>query len=275
MNPWFSSFDCLAPGDQKSREFEGEGVEVTSIESSDHPLFERAFAALWREFGEKAEIEQRSVIQSRLEWRGREFSSGTRYFYQLLWIEKEGIPLGVRDHTVIAHSDHHRVIVHLSHNLLFPESRRTGLAGWMRAWPLVFAKRCQKEWGIDLPISLVAEMEPIQVDCPERLPRLISVERAGFLKIGEWNYLQPDFRDPVEIDSLGGAAPLEMSLVIRRVGEEGIEMISGEELHGLARSLYRMYGSGFREQEMRGPWERVSAIDAQKCYPLVKPTCSK
>ncbi len=272
MNSWFYFDDCLAPGDQKSRAFDAGGIEVISIESVDHPLFEKAFLALWSEFGEKAEIEQRSVIQSRLEWQGRKFDSNERYFYQLLWIEKGGIPFGVRDHTVIYRPEQNRIVVHLSHNFLFPIARRTGLAGWMRGWPLLLARQCQKEWGIDLPISLVAEMEPVHPDYPERLPRLISVEKAGFLKVKDFDYLQPDFRAPEAIDLTGDSAPLEMSLIVRRVEEEGSGAISGKELHDMVTSLYRMYGRGLRASEMKSPWTKVAQIDLKSNYLLVKPT---
>jgi hypothetical protein len=275
MKPWFSYYYALAPGDRSSTTFSAEGVEVTSIDSVDHPLFEKAFSALWSEFGEKAEIEQKEVIERRLKWQGKSMSSFQRYWYQLLWIEKEGVPLGVRDHTVIFHPDQKKTLVHLSHNLLFPDSRRSGLAGWMRAWPLVFARECQREWGVDTPITLVAEMEPLIPDAPDRLPRLLSVEKAGFLKVKGFDYLQPDFRSPQVIDRAGeSSSPLAMSLIIRRVSDEKEERISGGELHEMVSALYAMYAVGFRQKEMELPWKRVESINMNCDYSLVKPTDS-
>jgi hypothetical protein len=269
---WFTHFDYLAPGDLNAQELVTEGVEVVSIHSIDHPYFERAFQGLWNEFGEKAEVESREILQKRLTWQGNPKADHQRYFYQLLWIHKEGVPMGVRDHTVIFNPSHQRVTVHLSHNLIFPDFRRSGLARWMRAWPLVFAHECMKRWGVDRPVTLVAEMEPIIDNAPDRLPRLISVEKAGFLKVSGGGYYQPDFRSFDQIDLDGGAKPLPMSLILRRVGNEEERVISGQELHEVVSSLYGMYGEGFRKKDMDVALKMCTKITPHDPYELIPPS---
>lgn len=271
---WFSHLEALAPGDSKSGEFNNEGVSIISVDSTQHPYFQKAFQALWTEFGEKAEIESQEVIESRFDWQGRLLTNGFRYHYQMLWIEKEGQPVGVRDHTVIYHQDFERVIVHLSHNLIFPEFRRTGFAGWMRAFPLIFAQEFCRQNELSIPITLAAEMEPMQKGKEDRLPRLLSVEKAGFLKVDGFDYQQPDFRNPMEIDRMGGVFPLPMSLILRRVGSEVEHFLSGLELAQLVSALYSMYGESFRSQDMVALKRKIPEINLQKNYALILPKSS-
>ncbi|MES2307372.1 MAG: hypothetical protein V4507_00785 [Verrucomicrobiota bacterium] len=272
MNDWFSHPEFLAPGDAKSVDFHSDNVTVTSIDSVTHPFFDKAFEALWKEFGSKAEIEGKEILEKRLQWLGKKQTNGYHFQYQLLWIEKEGVPMGVRDHTAIYHPLHQRLTVHLSHNLIFPDFRRSGFAGWMRAWPLIFAKCCMEMWKINLPVTLVAEMEPFRPEYPDRLPRLISAERAGFLKVSDIDYLQPDFRSPAEIDRGGESKALPMSLILRRVNQESRRFISGRELSELVDDLYQMYGAGFRPHEMEKPWSYWGEIDLYREYALDFPT---
>ena len=178
--------------------------------------------------------------------------------------------VGVRDHTAILEPDGRGVIVHLSHNLIAPPARRTGLAGWMRALPIAAARECLATNGINnggkdsspkggkdslssnARITLIAEMEHHVPDHPHEMARLQAYEKAGFRKIDPTrvNYHQPDFRTPAEIDAGGGPHPLPLQLIVRRVGREHERVISGGEARRLARALYEIYGFHFRASDM-------------------------
>jgi hypothetical protein len=166
--------------------------------------------------------------------------------------------------------------VFLSHNLVAPAFRRSGLAGWMRAFPVQTARACLAAAGLpaDGPVTLAAEMEPLVPDSPDDvLVRLKAYEKAGFRKVGQIAYEQPDFRPPDVIDATGGPRPLPMSLIVRRVGREHETTITGGEVRDVVESLYHMYGRAFRAQDMAGVYERLKAYPPRDAVvPLVSPT---
>ena len=155
----------------------------------------------------------------------------------------------VRDHTAIVDTRRpdRAAIVHLSHLLIAPPWRGSGLAGWMRALPIYTARECFRRAGQPpRPITLVAEMEPANVAEAGGFGRLIAYEKVGFRKVDPTrvHYLQPDFRTPADIDAAGGPRPVPLSLVIRRIGREDETTIRGGELRAVVESLYAMYGEG-------------------------------
>src|SRR5262249_33753783 len=158
----------------------------------------------------------------------------------------------VRDHTVVATERYGlpEAVVHLSHALIEPPARRTGLAGWLRAWPLQTARATLAAAGLPVtaPITLVAEMEHPDSNV-DRMVRLQAYEKAGFQKIDSSavHYFQPDFRPPERIDASGGPRPLPFGLIVRRVGRECDEFVRGAEVRKLVECLYTMYGTSFRE----------------------------
>jgi hypothetical protein len=155
--------------------------------------------------------------------------------------------------------------------------RRTGLAGWLRAWPLQTARACLASAGFPVtsPITLVAEMEHPDPKIAERLPRLKAYGKAGFKKADPAmvNYFQPDFRSPMEIDRGGGPRPLPFGLVLRRVGREQEPVIGGAEVREIVECLYTMYGDGFRERDMAVVWQSFNEYPGAEIeIPLVTPT---
>jgi hypothetical protein len=167
--------------------------------------------------------------------------------------------------------------VHLSHVLVEAAWRRTGLAGWLRAWPIQSARACLAAAGFPAasPITLVAEMEHADPDFPNRLVRLAAYEKAGFKKVDSalLKYFQPDFRSPHEIDSSGGPRPLPFGLVLRRVGREEEQLIRGAEVREIVECLYRMYGTGFREHDMAAVWRYLRDLPEEEAtIPLAAPT---
>jgi hypothetical protein len=166
--------------------------------------------------------------------------------------------------------------VHLSHVLVAPPWRGGGLAGWLRAWPIAAARRCLAAAGKpeQSPITLVAEMEHPRAEQADTIIRLKAYAKAGFVKVdpAAAPYLQPDFRPPAEVDATG-VRPLPMGLVLRRVGRERETAIAGRELREIVTSLYGMYATGFRAQDMRVAYDSLARYPADDAtVALVPPT---
>jgi hypothetical protein len=62
----------LAPGDRGAAGYDWCGKRIHRIRSAEHAWFERAYERLWQEFGARAEMEERAVIEGRLRWRPSE-----------------------------------------------------------------------------------------------------------------------------------------------------------------------------------------------------------
>ena len=125
------------------------------------------------------------------------------------------------------------------------------------------------------PITLVAEMEHPDPHFPNRLVRLAAYQKAGFKNVdpARVKYFQPDFRPPHEIDASGGPRPLPFRLVLRRVGREEEQIIHGAEIREIVECLYRMYETGFREQDMAAVWQNLRDYpDGTANIPLLPPT---
>ncbi len=256
--------DLLGPGDAKSAALDPAQFEWTRIRSVDDPLFPVAYGALWAEFGAANEMETRAVLAGR-------FALGPAMRYEMVLARKDGAVAAVRDHTAILVDG--EVVVHLSHNLVMPEWRRSGLAGWMRAVPLIAAREVAAANGrADARITLVAEMEYDDGGDPKRAVRLAAYGRAGFLAIdpGMLDYHQPDFREPAVIDATGGPAPLRFQLLIRQVGHESETTVSGARVRRFVSALHALYGALFRHGDMAHPLlspDRLPGDDA--CVPLL------
>jgi GNAT superfamily N-acetyltransferase len=239
----------LAPGELKSAQVDLSPFRFDRIRSPHDPLFENAFAALWAEFGAKDEMESRETLALR-------FARAPRMIYEMILVRRADEFVAVRDHSAIV-APAIGAVVHLSHNLVAPAARRTGLAGWLRTLPLQAARECLEAAGAppDSPITLVAEMEHLSPDDPSREVRLRAYEKAGFAKIDPAivRYHQPDFRPPAVIDATGGARPLPFQLLIRRVGREGETAIRGWEVRGLVKAIYEIYSPQFRPADLAHP----------------------
>lgn len=243
-----SSAADLAPGDAKSAGVDLSAFQIDRIRSVEDPLFAIGYGALWAEFGVRDEMEQRTTLAQR-------FRRAPEVLYEMILVRRAGEFVAVRDHTVIVEEG--GAVVHLSHILVSPNARRTGLAGWLRAWPIQTARECLAANGVaaDTPVTLIAEMEYEMVDDAAREIRLRAYERGGFRKIDPAvvPYHQPDFRAFAVIDATGGARPLAFQLVVRRVGREGEETISGREVRTLLRAVYAIYAPQFRPADLAHP----------------------
>jgi hypothetical protein len=247
--------DELAPGDRAAAALDAAALEIHRIHRIQDPLFETGYAALWEEFGARGEMERRATLEAR-------FGSGSRFLYEMAVVLSRGRLAAVRDHTAVAMGG--EVVVHLSHNLVLPEWRRSGLAGWMRALPVDTGRRCAEANGLapGAPLVLVAEMEFFDPLEPATGLRLKAYEKAGFKKVDPraFAYHQPDFRAPEQIDATGGAKPLPFQLVLRRLGRERETAMSGEELRTLASALRALYAEQLRPVDMAHP-----ALSLERC----------
>lgn len=257
--------DLLAPGDGKSAALDPAEFAWTRIHSAEHPLFPAAYEALWAEFGAAHELESRSVLVNR-------FLLGPSMRYEMIIARQGGNLAAVRDHTAIWFEG--EVVVHLSHLIVRPDWRRSGLAGWMRAAPVPTAREMAAAHGApEAPVTLVGEMEYDDGTDPARATRLLAYERAGYGKISGVPYHQPDFRSVADIDAGGGARPLPFQLIIRQVGREMERTITGARVRRWVRALYAMYGAQFRAEDMAHPLLALERYPADtEAVPLVEPT---
>ena len=270
----------LAPGDKKALELDSRDFQVTRICSSGHPLFDEAFGRVWEVFGSHHTVEPREVIERRLAWHPATAIGNYWLRYEMVLVQRQNQFVAVRDHSAVVairRRDTPYTVVHLSHIYVDQIWRRTGLAGWLRAWPLQTARASLASVGLPLnsPITLLAEMEHSEPQLPDRMIRLEAYGKAGFKKIdpARVKYVQPDFRPPTEIDASGGSRPLPFALIVRRVGREKEEMIHGAEIREIDQCLYTMYGTGFREQEMAPVWKTLAEYPAnEEEIALVEPT---
>ncbi len=276
LQNWMIPAD-LAPGDMKSLERDWSDVELHHIDSAEDEKFDTAFGALWAEFGAANEIEQPAVLARRMRWSGHSLQEGCALRYRMLMITSRGKFAAVRDHTAIVLDGKPGAIVHLSHNLVAPEWRRSGLAGWLRALPVQTGRNCLAAQGrsTDEPVVLVGEMEHPDSTNKATSIRLIAYEKAGYRKVDPAyiNYLQPDFRPVEEIDLDGRPRPIPMLLLVRKVGRESDEFISGAEVRHIVEALYRMYLTGFRPSDMKPLFANLADYpDFAKSIPLLPPT---
>jgi GNAT superfamily N-acetyltransferase len=256
----------LAPGDAWAGRLDWQEIALHRVRSPADPRFAQAYAALWGQFGVLAEMEQREVIAARLAWDPQRPIGGCALLYEMLVLERAGEMVAVRDHTAILPLDgpDALAVVHLSHALVLPSERGTGLGAWLRALPLAAARECALRAAAGShQVTLVAEMEPPDPDIAERVARLRIYGRAGFrcIEPEQASYLQPDFRAPAAIDTTG-VTPLPLALMVRRVGREDEDTMPGAELRGIVRALYTMYGVHQRQRDMAPLWPRLDALPA-------------
>ena len=253
----------LAPGDLPSGTLDWSDLQVRRVRDSADVDFDAAYEWLWTEFGALGEMERRAVIRDRLMWDPARPVGGAALAYELLVLRRSGAIAALRDHTAVVRvaADGRPlpgpIVVHLSHALVEPAHRGTGLVAWLRALPLQAARRCADAAGCapDTPVVLVAEMEmrdvalPGSPDAPgpasheARMARLRSYERAGFLMVepAAAPYAQPDFR-PAELLAGDAPRPVSLGLVVRRVGRESETTMPASELRAVIDAIYAVYG---------------------------------
>jgi GNAT superfamily N-acetyltransferase len=253
----------LAPGDRGSLDADWDGYSVVRIDSASHPLFADTYDRLWREFGERGEMERRDVIVDRLAWDPRRPFVDQALLYEMIVVRHGDRTVAVRDHSVVVPvqtflEEPGEIVVHLSHVLVEPDMRGRGLASWLRAIPVETARRAfsiAKDATPSVaampPVTLVAEMETSAEDMDAVRRRLRSYARAGFRMVSPSlvTYYQPDFRAAEEI-AASSPRPLEMFLVMRRVGREHENTIHRRDLSAIAMALHSMFAVHVRADHL-------------------------
>lgn len=274
--------DDLAPGDRAVGDQDWTDVAVRAVRDDADPDFAAAYERLFAEFDPRGEMETRAVIRERLAWDPARPVGRAALAYELLVVRRAGALAALRDHTAVvrlaadARPLAGPVVVHLSHALVEPDYRGSGLAAWLRALPLQAARRCAKVAGAapGAPIVLVAEMEPPDPAQPRGLARLRSYERAGFQKVdpAAAPYAQPDFR-PAELLARETPRRIPLALVLRRVGREGETAMPAVELAAVVESIYAVYGVHVPAAAL-GPLRAEAALwtARQPSFRLLPPT---
>jgi len=292
--PFEPSIHDLAPGDRGVLGASWDSFTLHAVRSPADPLFDDSFGRLWREFGERGEMERREVIEERLAWDPRRPIGGHALLYEMLVVRRDGEVVAVRDHTaiatpaVLAGEEGANVVVHLSHVLVEPSMRGRGLASWLRALPIQTGRRClataraaqteraaamaaprgdegaQRHRKRAIPgITLVAEMEHDDGRTPAVVARLRSYAKAGFRVVDPTRvpYSQPDFRDAGEIERRG-EQPVPLCLVLRRVDREEETRMGGAELAAIVGALHAMFAVHVRADHMAGVRALAAAMPA-------------
>jgi GNAT superfamily N-acetyltransferase len=220
---------------------------------SDLASFDEGYRLLDAQFGAANELERRPVLQ-------RWFELGSlspdeapmRAFYHMLLVrEPDGTIAAVRDAFSAVDHDRRRVVSLMSHSLVLPAWRRTGLAAVLRAAPVVWARQDAVAHGVvDPEILLVAEMELVEPQLLESRVRLAAYRKGGFAVVPppRLPYCQPDFRDvaALGIDPL----PLPFLLLVRQVGEEHRDSITPERAIALLDGLDAIHGPSTSEGQL-------------------------
>jgi hypothetical protein len=213
------------------------------------PLAE-GYEALDATFGARGELERFELLKA---WFSGSLSPPgapiTATYHMVLARDAAGRLAGVRDCFVTLDRAARRCVALLSHALVLPEHRRTGLAALLRAAPVALARGALREAGIDqagidqhgAEILLAAEMDPVDPAERDTVVRLFAYGRAGFSVIppAALPYAQPDFRD---VAALGVApVPLPLLPLMRQVGEEGRPDISRARVEAFLRHFQAVH----------------------------------
>jgi len=202
-------------------------------EAPDLAAFDLGHRLLEAQFGPVGEIERREVLERWFQLKSFTPPGMTLkpIYHFLLFRDRDGKVAAVRDGWTVVDVPGRRAAVFLSHSLVVPEHRRTGVAALLRAAPVVLARRAAEAAGVaDASVLLFAEMEPVDPTATATVVRYLSYGRAGFGVVPPSSapYAQPDFRD---LGALGETAvPLPMMLVVRQVGAEAHDRVSWDAL---------------------------------------------
>jgi len=212
--------DLLAPsvpaafGDDRSKAAHAAGRFALEL-ATDRAQFEEGFALLDLQFGPLGEMEREEVLSAWFE-RGSlsppDAPIQARY-HMVLARDEHGTIAGVRDMFVTTDRAANLSVALLSHSLVLPPFRRTGLASLLRAVPVPLAQAVLP--GAE--IMLCAEMEMVRPDDRDSIVRLMAYRRAGFQVIppAVLGYAQPDFGEWRD-----DARPIPLLAIVRRIGSE-------------------------------------------------------
>lgn len=177
--------------------------------------FALGYDALFREFEQTADILPRAILER---WfAARSLSSVNdaiqcEYAMVLAYERASGAFAGVRDCFVTVDRATRRAVVLLTHTLVLPQFRRSGVAAILRSVPVVLAH------GAD-EVLLAGDMDMAVPQPKGTVLRLLAYGHAGFRVIPPTllPYAQPDLRD---LSAGLEPEPLPFLCLVRQVGEE-------------------------------------------------------
>lgn len=257
----------LAPGDDPGRAAAAvAGVSLREVTASpaDEPAFREAYAALHAVFGPANEIEREEVLER---WLFRPSPGATVRYHLLVAHDAAGRLVAVRDGFTALLRDQRRIVALMSHTLVMPSHRRSGLAAVLRAAPAGFARADAAAQGLpDAERLLVAEMELVEPHLPDTRIRLVAYGRAGFRVVPPAlvPYAQPDFRD---LAALGvEAEPVPLLLLVRQPDDDARATLSRDQLGALFDGLQDIHAPAIHGDQL--PRIRARALGASTVDPV-------
>jgi GNAT superfamily N-acetyltransferase len=246
----------LAPGDTAGQDgaaravsaLEGLQLREVTADPGDLPVFREAYAALSAFFGPANEIEREEVLER---WLFRPDPAATVRYHLLVAHTADGRLAAVRDGFTALLRAQRCIVALMSHTLVNPPWRRSGLAAVLRAAPAAFAREDAAAQGLpDALRVLVAEMEFVEGDKPDTRIRLVAYGRAGFRVVPPAlvPYAQPDFRD---LAALGVAAvPVPLVLLVRLPGREDQEALDRTHLAAVFDGLQDIHAPAIQGDQL-------------------------
>lgn len=215
-----------APGDGPARLLDAlERFQVRPALSGED--FDASYAFLEPEFGPRNELERKPILERWFSSDRVEVEEGFRCHYDLAMVEdRDGRLVAVRDcYTAVLPAERLAVVL-LSHALVVPDQRRSGVAAILRALPFSWARARAGRASVDECV-LVAEMEPILAGTGASIVRHLAYRRAGFRIVPPWllPYAQVDFRDTAALGV--EPCPVPMMWVLRHLGMDGLPAAPG------------------------------------------------
>lgn len=216
------------------------------------PLFDTAYQHLWDEFGGRGEIEPHDVLLR--DMMGAEIASQGKLSYRMVVFfdgdPAEGRIAAIRDVFISLFPERNFAYVLLSHSLVLPAWRRSGIGSLIRAVPAVLGQEAMIAAGMDpaqCDLALMAEMDPIDPNSDPTVVRLLAYTGSGFRVVPAQRlpYVQPDFsgwkaagRDP---------KPIPLSMVVRWVGHEHEHQLPQRVLVGIFDGIDRIHNVDYPE----------------------------
>ena len=188
----------LAPLDRPKAEAALGRLRLEDIRDPDGAAFHAAYDLLDAFFGPRGEMEARAALAGFVRDPVIPFGGGMEGRYHLVAAWDGDTLVGARDVYIDIDHDRGVCVVALSHSLVVPEWRRTGLAAMLRALPVTLARRTlDAVVGRQLPTLVCAEMEPVDPANLDTVVRLLAYGRSGYtvLAPARFRYSQPEFRD--------------------------------------------------------------------------------
>jgi len=219
-------------------------------------------------FGPDGEIERRETLAAWFRSSQTPSSIPIRTRYHLVLVrDTDGAVAGVRDCFVTWDAAAKRVVVLLSHSLVHPPWRRTGVAALLRTVPVHLARRAAAEVdaAADWELTLCAEMEMAAPGDRQAVVRFLAYGNAGYSVVppAALPYAQPDFRD---LDRLGvEPEPLPFLAVLRLVGDDHATHVSRARLTAVVHHLQAIHAGHCRPQDLAPI--RDHALGALALYP--------